>query len=429
MIEKRFRFTEPRIKALICPPPASKAYYYDTSLPGLEIAVTKSGTKSYSAYHWSNAAGRPLRVALGKWPTLTVETARKLAANSIREIVSGSNPNAAKRALRDELTVASAADRYFEFLQAQERKTSTLVTYEYFNRRFLVPWKNKRLNTITVENILNLRTKVRDKDGEGSQGPKQDPANKKTRPEKKDRRVTANRVVRLVSQIFNHAIRSGWNGTNPCDSIKPFPEKPATRRLEDHEVGPFIAACNSLRAAGDPCGDFLLMCLYTGVRRRNISSAMWKDISLQFSTWSIADTKNNLPHRVYLSEQVKQILEQRRKAPPLSPFVFPAVSKSGHLEDPHKGLARALKIAEIDPSGFTIHSLKHSFVSFAYEAGINPIVVARMGGHKVAGITARYGHASEKSIREGYERVAQSIQSQGASSSTGTVLSGGSIGK
>ena len=103
---------------------------------------------------------------------------------------------------------------------------------------------------------------------------------------------------------------------------------------------------------------------------------------------------------------VKEILTERKKIFGGSEFVFPAESKSGHTEEPRKLLRRVLKKSGIDPVGFNVHALKHSFVSFAYEAGINPVVVSRMGGHRVPGITARYGHASEGKVKQAYQTVA-----------------------
>lgn len=401
--EKKFKFTEARIRDLPVPSSGQRFAFYDSIAPSLECRVTPKGAKTFNLYRWSKTLTQPLRITLGRWPALSVEEARRMAATQLVEVMNGSHPTRNRRNTRDELTLGAAVDTYIDWLRAQERKPTSIKTYEYFATRFLSHWRNRKLATLDAEHIVSLRATIRDKDGT------QATAREKRRQEKADRRITANRVIRFLSQVFNNSIRLGWKGINPCNAVKPFPEKPSNRRLEDREVATFLTACDELHQNGDTSVDLLLVCLYSGVRRRNVGAARWADISLEFNSWVIPDTKNNLSHKVYLSPILKKIFQDRKAIVGGSPFVFPASSASGHIEDPLKLLGRVLKKAQIDPTGFTIHTLKHSFVSFAYEAGINPIVVSRMGGHKVSGITARYGHASEQNVREGYMQVAELI--------------------
>jgi integrase len=395
MIQKKFKFTEARLKAL---PPSERerTYYYDTNVPDLELRVTRQGSKSFYVYLWSSALNRPLRALLGKWPALTVEEARKQAPSKIAEIIKGIDPSKQKRIVREELTFGTAIQSYLKSLRLAERKETTLTLYTYLNVRFLEKWAGRKLSSISSDMVLALRLLVRDQDGSRAV------LRQKTRPEKSNRTVTANRVVRLVSQVFNHSIRSGWNGKNPCSNIRPFPEQSRMKRLEDEEIGPFIRACENLTSRGDHTGDFLLICLLTGVRRRNVSSARWAEIDLEAKVWNVPETKNGLPIKVYLSEYLTSLFTRRYKSRKFSPFVFPSTGRSGHIEDPHKGLGRAVSLAGISSNLMTIHSLKHTFISAAYEAGLNPVLVSRLGGHKIPGITGRYGHASEQAVRLAY---------------------------
>lgn len=399
-MENKFRFSEARLKALQ-PPKKERASYYDTDVKELELRVTPTGVKSFYVYRWSSALQKPVRAFLGKWPSCSVNQARKEAHTLIRDIIDGKDPSAKKRLVRDELTLGTALENYFTTLRLAERKPATFTLYHYLTERFLKDWKARKLASITTEQVLSLRARARDKDG--TRAVKRD----KTRSEKSDRTVTANRLIRVLSQTYNHAIRGGWNGKNPCLLVKPFPERRVTRRLEEDEIGSFLETCNQIRAAGDWTVDYLLMCLYTGARRRNVAAARWSDIGLEFGVWNIPDTKNNLGQKVYLSTPLKTLLAERREVFGNNPYVFPGPSKSGHLEEPRKILHKVLKEAGIDPTDFTIHTLKHSLISFSYAAGINPLVVTRMGGHRLPGITAQvYGHASEQQVKEGYERAA-----------------------
>lgn len=400
--DTKFRFTEARIRGLPAPLMGRKSYY-DINVPDLELRVTPTGTKSFYVYLWSSVLSRPVRAFLGKWPALTVEDARKHAPKKIAEILDGKDPSMQKRLVREEATLGTATQSYLATLRLADRKTTTLKLYEYLNDRFLSSWDTCKLSSISSDDILSLRKRVRDQNGLLAT-PRTD-----TRPEKKDRTVTANRVVRLLSQIFNHAIRSNWSGRNPCSNIKPFPERVTSRRLIDEEIAAFILACEKIASKGDQVGDFLLVCLFSGVRRRNVAAIRWNQINLKQGTWDIPETKNGLPVRIYLGDKLKAILQRRHDKRSFSPFVFPSESRGGFLDDPRKGMARAIKIAEINSEHLTIHTLKHTFLSCAYECGLNPVVVSRLGGHKISGITGRYGHSSDQKIQEAYELVGKYI--------------------
>ena len=55
-------------------PPASKrVYVYDLKTEGLELSVTATGVKTFSAYKWVN--GRPRRLTLGRFNPDAVQSA------------------------------------------------------------------------------------------------------------------------------------------------------------------------------------------------------------------------------------------------------------------------------------------------------------------------------------------------------------------
>lgn len=405
--DKTIPFTETQIMKLAVPA-TGRLTYHDSRYKEFIVRVTHTGTKSFYVYQWSSALQRPMRVFLGKWPSLSVEKARELARKRIGAIADGEDPRKQKLLARDALTLDAAIKGYFESLKKAERKETTLALYRYLAERYLAPWNSLKLGSITAERILSLRQRVRDQDG--SRAIVRD----KGRKEKSNRTVSANRVVRLLSQIFNHAISSGWVGANPCHKVKPFPEKSATRRLSDSEIGPFITACEALAEQGDQIGDYLLVCLFSGIRRRNVASARWEHVDLERGVWDVPETKNGLPVRVYLTGKLLEALKRCYERREFAPYVFPSADGRGCLSEPRKGLARVLALANpkpgkaalvIDPDGLTIHALKHTFVSCAYECGLNPVVVSRLGGHKISGITGRYGHTSDEKVRDAYATV------------------------
>ena len=78
MSQNKFNFTKAFLQVLPLPPTNKRSYYYDTKVRGLGIRVLASGIKTFIVYRWAN--GKPDRVTLGRYPDLTIEQARKKAA-------------------------------------------------------------------------------------------------------------------------------------------------------------------------------------------------------------------------------------------------------------------------------------------------------------------------------------------------------------
>jgi hypothetical protein len=80
---------------------------------GLQIRVTPNGVKTFSLFRRVKG-GNPERVTLGRYPTMTIEQARKRAAQVNTVIETGANPAAVKRALKEESTFADLFSDYLD---------------------------------------------------------------------------------------------------------------------------------------------------------------------------------------------------------------------------------------------------------------------------------------------------------------------------
>src|SRR5437762_2276159 len=109
--QRRFNFTKQQLNLLPSPTNGQRAYYYDSRGPrGFGIAVSTGGRKTFILYRKINR--RPERLALGLYPDLSVELARKKAAELNGLIAKGENPAAQKRQVRDEMTLK---ELFFQF--------------------------------------------------------------------------------------------------------------------------------------------------------------------------------------------------------------------------------------------------------------------------------------------------------------------------
>ena len=114
MATLKLNFTKQSIEGI--PAPATgRTLVYDEggkqSVKGLALQVTAAGARTFQVYKW--AAGKPLRITLGRYPDMTVEQSRKAAKQALGNIATGGNPNAEKRIERTKaVTLAELLTQY-----------------------------------------------------------------------------------------------------------------------------------------------------------------------------------------------------------------------------------------------------------------------------------------------------------------------------
>ena len=108
-----------------------------------------------------------------------------------------------------------------------------------------------------------------------------------------------------------------------------------------------------------------------------------------------------------MSPRVRALLETRWDAAgrPLEGFVWPAPTKSEHLEPSSlkKQHANALRLSQVRP--FVLYTLRHTFLTRLGAAGCDVWTLARIAGHSSIGISARYVHPSEDAVLSAMSRL------------------------
>src|SRR3990172_4547559 len=108
---RRLSFTKTALER-IDPPEDGRLWVYDSKTPGLAMMVTAAGARSFYVYRW--VQGRPQRIRLGGYADISIEQARKRAQTIIGNIAQGANPNAERRAERQQTTFGDAFRHYIE---------------------------------------------------------------------------------------------------------------------------------------------------------------------------------------------------------------------------------------------------------------------------------------------------------------------------
>ena len=133
--------------------------------------------------------------------------------------------------------------------------------------------------------------------------------------------------------------------------------------------------------------DYLLLLMFTGLRRNEASSLRWSQVDFAGRLFCVTETKNNRPLTLPLSDFLYDLLLQRKALTGNSPFVFPGKGKAGYLSEPKKGIAAVSKMTEIS---FTAHDLRRSFITIAESLNIPHYALKALINHKASDITGTY---------------------------------------
>ncbi|MDP2805373.1 MAG: site-specific integrase [Gallionellaceae bacterium] len=367
-----FNFTKANLEAL--PSPTSgRAEYQDAKTPGLKLRVTQSGAKTFSVVKRVKG-GQPLRVTLSRFPEMSIEQARRQAAVILAEIAEGGNPSEVKRALKGEFTFADLFARYLKdhaYVHKRTGKTDEQRYKQYLEK----PLGKKKLSAITKDEITKIHSKIT-ADGHPT---------------------VANRVLAVLSSVFNRGIQWSVTQTNPCEKIKRNEEVSRDRFIQHDELTRFFDALQI--EPNITIRDYIWLSLLTGARRTNVLSMQWSEISLHEGTWRIPMTKNGTPQLVPLSPAALELLKSRRKFIDESvPFVFPSIGVTGHLVEPRKGWERLL--VEAGLTNLRIHDLRRTMGSWQAKTGASLSVIGKSLNHKSVQTTAIYARLDIDPIRD-----------------------------
>ena len=134
----------------------------------------------------------------------------------------------------------------------------------------------------------------------------------------------------------------------------------------------------------------VLLAITTGMRQGEILGLTWDCIDFDRETITLKETKNGRPRTVSLVGQPLQLLRDQYLKRSLHPhFVFPAKKRFGQISI-RKAWDEALKRAGIQELHF--HDLRHTFATYAAEAGASNLELATAMGHQTLQMLQRYTH-------------------------------------
>ena len=370
----RINFTKAAIEAIEAPTDRERIYVYDTRIPGLALAVFKSGAKVFYVYR--KIDGMPERIKLTKWPEISIDEARRMTAQHLGSIATGVNPNEARRTRRGDPTLSEAFEDFIlrpTRTKAKRPKAArTVKEYRQQFNAYLKAWHDRRVTKITRREIEALHNSMAATNGF----------------------YIANRVLELIKVIYNTLLEDGFVQANPAARLREFEEQTRDRFLQADELPRFWKALEA--EPSEKVRDFIKLALLTGQRRSNVAAMRWEDLNLSAETWTMPQTKTG-KHEVPLSYDAVAILKRRQKASEC-PWVFPAHHGGGHLKDPMRAWRSILKRAGI--TNLRVHDLRRTMGSWQTKTGASRPIVGKLLGHRREETTAIYGRLDLEPVRE-----------------------------
>jgi len=318
---------------------------------------------------------------------MTIDQARRQAADTNAAIANGESINEKKRSVRDEMTMGDLFDLYLERHAKVHKKSWKADIAQYDNH--VNPWAGEtKLSRIKKQDVQKLHVAIGKNSGI----------------------YAANRILALVHAMFARASDWGWSGTNPATGIRKFKEQARSRFLESDELPRFFKSL--AEETNITLRDYFLLSILTGVRRSNLLEMRWDETNLDRAVWVIphekAKTKEN--YHIPLVPEAVAILNQRNTARS-SGWVFPSTGKTGHLVEPKNAWKRIL-----DRAGLTdlrIHDLRRSLGSWQAATGANLSVIGKTLGHKNVSTTAIYARLNLDPVRESMETATTAMMVAG----------------
>jgi integrase len=391
----RQKITDTIVKSLPIPKSGNKIYYDhgDKAVAGFGIRITTGGSRSF-ILNYRTRGGRERRFTIGAFPDWKTAAARnEAAAMKARIRLQGEDPLAALEADRDAKTVADLTKRFLTEHSERKNRSRTTTGYSGMIDRWILPkLKHLKVSEVTFSDIDGLHAHVT-KEG----GP-----------------YVANRVLAVLSKMFNLSIKWQWRIDNPARGVERNQEEKRKRYLNPRK-GELEALSKALEAHEDKqAADIIRLLLLTGARRGEVLNARWEQFDLTDGVWTkpAAATKQKTDHRVPLSAPARQLLadlyaaaeaEAKKKKTEISSWVFP-----GRLADqPRENIKRAWdeirKAAGIED--VRVHDLRHSYASILVSGGVSLPTIGALLGHTQPATTARYAHLHDDPLRAATEKV------------------------
>lgn len=241
--------------------------------------------------------------------------------------------------------------------------------------------------------------------------------------------TTYNSRVCILREIFHTLAKKAGLEEDPWEGVRLRPDDSHSRReLTMDELHRLLEAA---KKAGEEWHKLILVGIYTGLRLGDCCRLDWSSVNIAQGVIQLVPSKTKRHHQRIVTIPVHPALGQallaapaasRPESAPSTPHPVPGANLSGPVlptvaemysrsrwQVSHE-LSRIFKAANITTSvrlegrnrrtpEATFHSLRHTFVSFAANAGVPLHIVQSIVGHESTAMTRHYYHENLAALK------------------------------
>lgn len=361
-------------------------WYWDTRLAGFVLRVQRGGKKVYAVCRKVKGTQRNTTVTIGEHGAISTEQARKRAIEILAEMSNGINPNEQRKAqvekeeaerkekkseeLANSITLKVALEDY---LRVRDLKDSTQYIYRICIEHYLSDWLELPITEITSEMTEQRHLKL------------------------SEFKAQANSSMRVLRAVLTYAsvayTRADGKPLLLENPVRRLSQTRAWNRvprrqtvIKSHKLASWYSAVSSV--SNPVVKDYLLLVLFTGLRKTEAASLAWKNVDMIGKTLTVLDTKNRQDHMLPLSDFLYELLLRRWDDENKSEFVFPGESGRSYLKDCDTHIK---KVSEDSGAAFTLHDLRRTFLTVAEQLDIPYYALKRLANHKMTSdVTSGY---------------------------------------
>lgn len=203
----------------------------------------------------------------------------------------------------------------------------------------------------------------------------------------------ANKELRMIKALFNHAVERELAGYNPAQKVKYFSVK-----REKKYIPPKVDVDKVLTILNPEQRDYILTIINTMARVSEVNQLKWEDVREDYLILRTRKSRNSdLTERaIPLNQTLKQIFKHRKEG-----YVF--INKGEPYGYRSKFLTNACRKAGV--KRFTFHSLRHYGASMLANAGVPLPVIQELLGHSQITTTDIYLQSIRGSLKDAVKKL------------------------
>jgi integrase len=376
----------------IVPPSSGQVDYFDTELSRFGLRVTKDNM-TFMVYKRIRGQSNKTYVPIGRMGEFTPDQARTKAGEYIRRMQAGENPHPKLQPKEETITVD---DLYRQYLSLRKTPLADSTRYQYdaWTKNYLGAWMKKDATTITPQMVANRVQEL-----ESSAG-----------------KAQALNAIKLLSGLykFGKALHPNTIKANPVEAVKAIRGRSwSEKKRRQTFISPqkLPAWYQAVTEYDNPKGrDFMLLVLFTGLRKMEAATLQWSDIDFKAKTYTFTpEKKKEKAERVTMPmpDQLRRILKLRKAMYYEGDFIFP-----GKVPSPHVTNVDHWKrdIIEASGVGFCPHDLRRTFITIAESLDIPHYALKALLNHSLGSdVTGGYVCMTVDRLREPMQRIADKI--------------------